>query len=110
MVNIRREAKTMGKHVRYILTEYVEHALGSASYDKLEDGTFAGKVEQCPGVIAFGDTLLDCQSNLRATLEGWIVLGLRLGHSLPRIDGIDLNGDGYRRPAEPAKRKKAVRH
>jgi hypothetical protein len=28
---------------------------------------------------------------LRSTLEDWLWLGLKLGHQLPVIDGIDLN-------------------
>jgi len=71
----------------------MERALESASYDKLEDGTFSANVQQCPGVISFGNTLFECQANLRSTLEEWILLGLRLGHKLPRIGGIDLNQD-----------------
>lgn len=27
--------------IRYVLSEYVEHAIAQALYDKLEDGTFA---------------------------------------------------------------------
>jgi hypothetical protein len=38
---------------RYILTDYVEQALAEAVYDKLEDGTFAGRIPVCPGVVAF---------------------------------------------------------
>ena len=36
------------------LTDYVEQALASAVYDKLEDGTFAGHIPLCKGVVAFG--------------------------------------------------------
>jgi len=28
---------------------------------------------------------------LHSTLEDWILLGLKLGHILPMIDGINLN-------------------
>ena len=30
--------------VRHILSEYVEKVMAQAVYDKLEDGTFAGKI------------------------------------------------------------------
>jgi predicted RNase H-like HicB family nuclease len=79
------------KNIRYVLTEYVEQALELASYDKLEDGTFAGNIVQCAGVISFGKTLRECQSELRSTLEDWVLLGLKLGQKLPRMGGIDLN-------------------
>jgi predicted RNase H-like HicB family nuclease len=76
---------------RFILTDYVEQAMASATYDKLEDGTFAGRIPQCKGVIAFAPTLRECEIELRSTLEDWILVGLKLKHPLPVIDGIDLN-------------------
>lgn len=94
LFNMKQKVQKMSKNIRYVLTEYVEHALELASYDKLEDGTFAGNIEQCPGVISFGKTLRECQSELRSTLEDWVLLGLKLGQKLPRIGGIDLNYDG----------------
>ena len=30
--------------LRFILTGYVENALSQAEYDKLEDGTFSGRI------------------------------------------------------------------
>ena len=86
--------------VQFILTEYVEQALSQAIYDKLEDGTFAGHVLLCKGVIAFGPTLRECQDELRSTLEDWILVGLKLGHPLPLIAGIDLNREPQREPVE----------
>jgi predicted RNase H-like HicB family nuclease len=76
---------------RYILTDYVEQAMAYAVYDKLEDGTFAGRIPQCKGVVAFGSTLRECEDELRSTLEDWILVGLKLGHPLPVIATIDLN-------------------
>jgi predicted RNase H-like HicB family nuclease len=54
-----------------------------AEYDKLEDGNFGGSVPPCPGVLAFGKTLRECETELRSTLEDWILVGLKLGHPLP---------------------------
>lgn len=86
--------------VRFVLTEYVEQALAQAMYDKLEDGTFAGRVPPCKGVIAFGDTLRQCEKELRSTLEDWILVGLKLGHVLPVIGEIDLNQEPVREPLD----------
>jgi len=72
--------------VKFILTDYVENALSQAVYDKLEDSTFAGRIPQCRGVIAFGATLRECQDELRSTLEDWILVGLKLSHALPVIE------------------------
>ena len=76
---------------RFVLTDYVEKAMKHATYDKLEDGTFVGRVPPCKGVIAFGATLSECEEELRSTLEDWILIGLKLAHPLPVIAGIDLN-------------------
>ena len=86
--------------VRFILTDYVNQAMTHAVYDKLEDGSFAGRVPPCSGVVAFKTTLSDCEAELRSTLEDWILVGLKLGHSLPVIDGIDLNKEPRREPVE----------
>jgi predicted RNase H-like HicB family nuclease len=71
----------------------------SARYDKLEDGSFSGEVPKMPGVVAFGKTLQQCQQELRSTVEDWILVGLRLGHTLPRLAGIDLNQRSHGRVA-----------
>ena len=76
---------------KFILTDYVDQALARAHYDKLEDQTFAGKIPECPGVVAFGGTLRECEQELRSVLEDWLLVGLKLGHHLPVIDNIDLN-------------------
>ena len=86
--------------VQFILTDYIEQALSQAIYDKLEDGTFVGRIPQCKGVVVFGATLRQCQDELRSTLEDWILVGLKLGHSLPVIAGIDLNREPQHEPVE----------
>ena len=82
--------------IHYILSEYVEHAMSEAVYDKLEDGTFTGRIPSCKGVLAFGVTLRVCEDELRSTLEDWILVGLKLGHPLPVIEGLDLNKEPIR--------------
>ncbi len=77
--------------VNFILTEYVTAAMAEAIYDKLDDGSYSGKISSCIGIVAFGVTLAKCEEELRSTLEDWILLGLKLGHQLPTISGINLN-------------------
>lgn len=84
--------------LQFILTEYIEHALAQAEYDKLDDGTFAGRIQACKGVLAFGSTLRECEDELRSTLEEWILLGLKLKHPLPVVDGYDLNQEPIYEP------------
>lgn len=87
--------------VRFILSEYVERAMERSSYDKLEDGTYSGVIPECRGVIAFSETLRGCETELQSVLEDWILTGLKLGHPLPVIDGIDLNREPTIAAAEP---------
>ena len=85
--------------MRYPLTAYIEAAMELASYEKLDDGTFGGEIRKLPGVAAFGKTLKQCQDELRSTLEDWILVGVRFGHPLPKIAGIDLNKPTHERMA-----------
>ena len=73
------------------LSAYLEAALEMASYEKLDDGTYAGEIRKLKGVAAFGKTLKECERELRSTLEDWLLVGLRLGHKMPKLAGIDLN-------------------
>lgn len=84
----------------HILSEYVERAMSQAVYDKLEDGAFSGRIPPCKGVLAFGATLRGCEDELRSTLEDWILTGIKLGHPLPVIEGIDLNKAPAREPVD----------
>jgi predicted RNase H-like HicB family nuclease len=85
---------------RYVLSDYVAAALADAAYDKLEDGTFSGRIPMCQGVVAFGTSLRACEEELRSTLEDWILVGLRLKHPLPVVNGIDLNKEPVREPVD----------
>ena len=87
-------------NVQNILSEYLDSAMAQAEYDKLEDGTFSGRIPSCKGVIAFGAMLSECEDELRSTLEDWLLLGLKLKHALPIIDGIDLNREPAYEPLE----------
>ncbi|CAD6491225.1 MAG: hypothetical protein LAKADJCE_00085 [Candidatus Argoarchaeum ethanivorans] len=86
--------------VQFILTDYVNYLMAHAVYDKLEDGTYAGRIPQCRGVVAFGTTLHECEDELHSTLEDWILVGLKLGHTLPVIAEIDLNKEPAYEPVE----------
>jgi predicted RNase H-like HicB family nuclease len=74
-----------------MLTAYIAAALRKAHYELLSDGEgYVGTIEGLPGVWAQGDTLEGCRDELQEVLEEWIVLGLKMGHPLPSIDGISL--------------------
>ena len=73
-----------------MLTQYIRAAMGRARYEILSDKTYYGEIPGLQGVYANADTLEACREELQEVLEGWIVLGLRLGHTLPIVDGIAL--------------------
>jgi len=64
--------------------------MSRATYELLPDQTFYGEIPGLQGVLANASTLEACRDQLQEVLEGWIVLGLRLGHRLPEIDGVNL--------------------
>jgi len=74
-----------------MVIDYINKALSKAEYDKLEDGTFSGIIPECPGVLAFGNTLFECQKELESVLEGWLIVKIRHGDTLPAIDNLDIN-------------------
>ncbi len=75
-----------------MLTDYIEAAMRKAHYEILAEGEgYFGRIDGLQGVWANAETLEGCREELKGVLEEWLLLGLRLGHELPAIDGIDLN-------------------
>jgi len=74
-----------------MLTEYVEKAMRTAHYEIMENGRYWGEIPGLQGVWAEAQTLEQCRDTLREVLEDWLLVGLRKGHSIPIIEGIDLN-------------------
>ena len=48
--------------VQFILTDYVNHLMAYAVYDKLEDGTYAGRIPQC---MAESAGMMECPEQER---------------------------------------------
>jgi predicted RNase H-like HicB family nuclease len=78
-----------------MITDYIREAMASAVYEYVvetdEMASVFGSIPDLPGVWCDEPTYPDCQRELQSTLEGWLILGLRLGHQLPVIGNIDLN-------------------
>ena len=75
-----------------MLTAYINAAMRSAHYELLEDGEgYVGKIPKLQGVWANADSLEACRDELQEVLEEWIILGLKMNHHIPVIDGIELN-------------------
>jgi len=73
-----------------MLIEYVQTAMRQAKYKILEDGTFYGSIPDFEGLWANADTLEGCREELQSALEDWMLVGLRLGHTLPVVGDINL--------------------
>lgn len=73
-----------------MLAKYIQAALHHATYEQLGDSSFYAEIPGLDGLWANATTLEACRDELKSVLEGWIVLGLRLGHELPIVDEIDL--------------------
>lgn len=67
-----------------------------AEYEMIEDEEYRhiGTIPGLQGLWAGAPTLEACRVELEETLEDWILVGIRLGHTFPSIDGIDLNVPG----------------
>lgn len=73
-----------------MLTRYIHEAMKLAKYKILEDGSYYGDIPGFRGVLANAENLEECRDELQETLEDWILLGIRLGDSLPDANGIRL--------------------
>jgi predicted RNase H-like HicB family nuclease len=71
-----------------MITEYIAAALSSARYDLIQDEEpYYGEVPGLAGVWATGITLEKCRQNLEEALEGWILVRLKRGLTIPPIGG-----------------------
>jgi predicted RNase H-like HicB family nuclease len=84
----------------FILSDYIKQVIDLAGVESLEDNTFFARIPACPGVIAFGNIPELCRQELCSTLEDWILLGLKVSHPLPILNGIDLNQEPAREPMD----------
>lgn len=74
-----------------MLTDYIREAMRLAHYELMENGRFFATIPGLKGLWAEDATLEACREELQSTLEDWLMLGIRLGHELPVVAGIDLN-------------------
>jgi predicted RNase H-like HicB family nuclease len=73
-----------------MLTSYIHEAMRLAKYEILEDRTYYGEIPGFQGIWANANSLDACREELQSVLEDWLVVGLRLGHELPTVAGINL--------------------
>lgn len=74
-----------------MIVEYINAALEKARFEKIADrNPYYAEIPGLKGVWATGKSQADCRRRLAETLEGWIIVRLRRGLDLPRVNGISL--------------------
>lgn len=70
-----------------MIVEYINAGLARATYEMLEDerNPFYGQVRGLKGVWATGRTLEECREHLAEVIEGWLIVRLRKGLTIPSI-------------------------
>lgn len=54
---------------------------------------FAGGLTNYPAFGRIKVPFEECREELEGVIDDWLLLGLRLGHIIPPLGGIDLNVD-----------------
>ena len=73
-----------------MISEYMQATLQRATFRQIDDGSYVGEIPGFDGVWSNAPTIDEARVELLEVLEGWIILGLRLGHILPIVDGMNL--------------------
>lgn len=74
-----------------MLFEYIQRALETAEYKKLDDGTWFAEIPGFEGVWANGKTVEECRKELMDVLDEWLILKLRDGDPVPKVKDIEIN-------------------
>ncbi len=69
-----------------MLIEYIEAALARARYEIIDDEEpYYGEIPELKGIWATGKTLEECRKRLSEVIEGWIIVRLKKGLSIPPL-------------------------
>lgn len=70
-----------------MLVEYIEEALKRARYEIINDEEpYYGEIAELQGVWATGKSLEECRNTLKEVIDGWIILSIKKGIPIPRLD------------------------
>ncbi len=74
-----------------MIREYLDAAMQRARYELIEDeDPFYGEVSELQGVWATGKTLEECRQNLADVVDGWILIRLSRGLSIPPLGEVRI--------------------
>ena len=75
-----------------MIIDYINAALAQAHYEIIEDEEpYYGEIPVLSGVYATGKTLEECRKNLEEVIDGWLIIRLRRGMSIPPVQGIIID-------------------
>ncbi|HWQ19083.1 MAG TPA: type II toxin-antitoxin system HicB family antitoxin [Methanotrichaceae archaeon] len=76
-----------------MFSEYVEAALERAVYKTLEgeEEPIFVSVPELPGAWATGKTVEGARKELISVIEEWVLLGIKLGYTIPLIGGHTIS-------------------
>ena len=76
-----------------MIENFLNHYLGKAKYEMIDNKKkFYAEIKDLRGVWASGKTLEECRSNLRNTLEGWLILRLKKNLPVPNFKAPTYSG------------------
>lgn len=73
-----------------MIRQYVDAALRTARYEKLEDGTFYGEIPKLRGVLAVGLNLEACRNQIAEVVEEWVLVRVAKGLPVPPLGRIEV--------------------
>jgi predicted RNase H-like HicB family nuclease len=68
-----------------MVTRYIQEAMRRAEFKRLENGTWFGEIPALPGVWANESSPKQCRVVLQEVLEEWLVLKIRDGDFIPKL-------------------------
>ncbi len=74
-----------------MIREYIDTALECAHYEMIKDEEpYYGEVKELQGVWATGKTLEECRRKLSEVIDGWILVRLSRGLTVPDLRGVRI--------------------
>jgi predicted RNase H-like HicB family nuclease len=73
-----------------VIRQYVEEALRTARYEKLDNGTYYAEVPRLQGVLATAPTLERCRNQLAEVVEEWVLVRVARGLDVPSLGKVTV--------------------
>lgn len=75
-----------------MIHEYIAAALERAHYELIDDEEpYYGEIPELQGVWATGKSLEECRRTLAEVVDGWVLIRLTRGLSIPTLGQVSLS-------------------